>query len=94
MSLARELTLGPNGGRRRRSPQPGRSADYAALRRLTDSRNPDLDVYRATLLRVGRQESRMRIAEVTIYTRAVERFAELTGEWLGPRRADRPEATP
>ena len=80
MGLARDLTM----GNRKRTPRPGQSPDYAALKRLTTAATPDLGTFRALLDRVG-AGGRMRYAEGLVYTAACQRYRELTGEDYGPR---------
>lgn len=81
MGLARDLTMGT----RKRTPRPGHSPDYAALKRLTAAAAPDLATFRATLERVGSSPERMRFAEGVTYAQACQRYRELTGEDYGPR---------
>ncbi|MHB9861961.1 hypothetical protein [Streptomyces sp. YIM S03343] len=82
MGLARELTMGT---RRPRGNAIAAHPDYAALRRLTRARNPDLDTFRTILDRVGASPARMRFKEGAIYVEACQRYRALTGEDYGPR---------
>jgi hypothetical protein len=72
--------MGPRKPRRR----PAANPDFAALRRLTQSTAPDLDLMRAVLERVGKSGARMRYAEGVIYVAACQRYSELTGTPYGP----------
>lgn len=90
MGLARELTLGPNGGRRTRSPQPGSAPVYRTLRRLTDLDTPtadDITALRAAIDQVAASPNRLRPAEGRIWSAACARYRALTGERVGPETA-------
>lgn len=80
MGLARELSMGP---RRKRTPAPGTTGDYAKLRRLTAAENPDLAVFKEVLDRVAAQPGRFRPVEGYVYNDACRRYSELTGEPYG-----------
>lgn len=80
VGLARELTTGSC----RRSNRIAAHPDYAALRRLTQSANPDPEMFRVILDRVGASPGRMRFKEGAIYIEACKRYRELTGEEYGP----------
>ncbi|NUR01355.1 MAG: hypothetical protein HOY79_33965 [Streptomyces sp.] len=82
MGLARELTMGK--GRPRRNGIAA-NPDYAALRHLTRADNPDTDLMRTILDRVGANPARMRFKEGAIYIEACQRYRGLTGEDYGPR---------
>lgn len=79
MGLARELSMGP---RKPRS-QTGMSGDYAVLRRLTHNEDPDLELFRETLDRVGSNPNRFRFTEGAVYIAACTRYTALTGEPYG-----------
>jgi hypothetical protein len=90
MGLARELTLGPNGGRRTRSPQPGSAPVYRTLRRLTALAAPtadDVAALRAAIDQVAASPARLRPAEGRIWSAACTRYRTLTGERIGPETA-------
>jgi hypothetical protein len=87
MGLARDLTMGPGGGRRRRSPQPASAPVYRTVRRLVGT--PDLSAeqiaeLKAAIEEIGSTQGRLRPAEGRLYAAACTRYREATGETIGP----------
>lgn len=91
MGLARELTLGTSGGRRRRG--PGRFAlpsEFTALRALTGrvcagNATADETAELAELIRtVSARPQRMRFEEGAILNAACAAYQEATGNTIGP----------
>jgi hypothetical protein len=87
MGLARDLTMGPGGGRRRRSPQPGSAPAYRTMKRITALTEPtadDIAALKAAIEEVAASGDRLRPAEGRIWTAACTRYRALTGEKIGP----------
>jgi hypothetical protein len=83
MGRARDLTMGT----RRRGEVPGHTGGYAELRRMLAARhNPDPAALYALLSRLQADPARKRYAEGELLLDGWERYRELSGTDVGPKR--------
>lgn len=76
MGRARDLTMGP----RRPRARIGQTGDYAVVRALSKVPNPtdeQVDTLRAALGRIGQSPTRLRFAELAVFTAGCERLRVL-----------------